>query len=83
MASKNMKYQNGKIYCIRNHIDDNIYIGSTTQLLCKIMAKHRSDMNIMPHTRVYTKMIEIGIEHCYIELLEHFPCESKEELCKR
>ena len=34
-------YQNGKIYCIRSHQTDNIYIGSTTQKLCVRMAEHK------------------------------------------
>ena len=44
MAINNMTYKNGKIYCIRNTIDDDIYVGSTTQLLCKRMAGHRNNM---------------------------------------
>ena len=36
-----MTYNNGTIYCIRNTVDDEIYVGSTTQPLCKIMAGHR------------------------------------------
>ena len=78
-----MTYQNGKIYCIRNHIDDEVYIGSTTQLLCKRMVKHRHDMKLKQHVKVYTKMNELGIDKFYIELIENYPCESKEELCKR
>ena len=38
-----MGYRKGKIYCIRNHINDDIYIGSTKQTLSKRMSKHRSD----------------------------------------
>ena len=44
MVNKNEKYKNGKLYSIRNHIDDELYIGSTTQLLCKRMVKHRYEM---------------------------------------
>ena len=43
MAVCSRGYSNGKIYCIRNTITDDIYIGSTTQPLCKRMAYHRSD----------------------------------------
>ena len=35
------KYQHGKIYSIRNNINDDIYIGSTTTTLCNRMVKHR------------------------------------------
>lgn len=40
---KPRNYSNGKIYCIRNHIDEHIYIGSTCQSLSKRMAYHRQD----------------------------------------
>ena len=54
MAQNNQKdYKNGKIYCIRNNIDDDLYVGSTTQPLCKRMAKHREA------TRQKEKCIEI------------------------
>ena len=33
---------NGKVYCIGNNVDDDLYIGSTTQALSKRMVKHRS-----------------------------------------
>ena len=57
-------YKNGKIYCIRNNITDDIYVGSTTQTLCKRMAKHRNDAkkeNKM-HQTFYSKVNEIGIQ---------------------
>ena len=41
MSQNSKDYKNGKIYCIRNNIDDNIYVGSTTQPLSKRMALHR------------------------------------------
>ena len=83
MAINNMTYKNGKLYCIRNTIDDDIYVGSTTQLLCKRMVHHRSDMHRHLQMKVYIKMRELGVEHFYIELIENCPCETKAELCKR
>ena len=75
-------YNNGKIYCIRNTITDDIYIGSTTQTLCKRMAKHRSDTQriVKNNNRIYQKMNELGIEKFYIELLEEYPCENNDQL---
>ena len=35
MSESSRNYQNGKIYCIRNYINDEIYVGSTTQALSK------------------------------------------------
>ena len=75
-------YQNGKIYCIRNNVDKNIYVGHTTQLLSKRMEKHRSDFRKgkMSIPKLHSKMNEYGIENFYIEMLEKCPCEDIEEL---
>ena len=43
MIRRPKDYSNGKIYCIRNNIDKQIYIGSTCQSLSKRMAYHRQD----------------------------------------
>ena len=43
VESSKRSYANGRIYCIRNHIDDDIYVGATTQTLSKRMQKHKSD----------------------------------------
>ena len=78
------KYQNGKIYAVKNDITDDIYIGSTTMALSKRMVKHRSHAKTKPDFLPLTKfMNEIGIEHFYIELVEDYPCINKEHLNKR
>ena len=85
MSQNSKDYKNGKIYCIRNNIDDNIYVGSTTQSLSKRIAKHREAAkrkNYM-HRTFYSKVNEIGIEHFYVELIEDCPCETLEQLRKR
>ena len=75
-------YSNGKIYCIRNNVDDDIYIGSTTQALSKRMVKHRSKVESKEanHYKLYQKMKNIGVENFYIELIKDFPCETLEQL---
>ena len=85
MGESSRKYQNGKIYCIRNNVDDDIYVGSTTQPLSKRMAKHRGDnKKEKQHNRkLHAKINELGIEHFYIELLEKYECNSNEELHQR
>ena len=75
-----MDYKNGKIYCIRNTVDDDIYVGSTTQPLSKRMVGHRSESERRKHYILYQKMNDIGVEHFYIELIQEFPCENKEQL---
>ena len=85
MAENNQKdYKNGKIYCVRNNITDDIYVGSTTQPLSKRMAKHRQDSRreIKMHRPFYLIVNELGIENFYIELIEECPCESLEQLRK-
>ena len=85
MIQNSKDYKDGKIYRIRNNINDDIYVGSTTQPLSKRMAKHRQNAkseNKM-HYIFYSKVNEIGIENFYIELIEDYPCESLEQLRKR
>ena len=77
-----MDYKNGKIYCIRNKVDNDIYIGSTCSPLSKRMSGHRTDMRARPNTcsKLYQKMEEIGLDKFYIELILEYPCENKEQL---
>ena len=76
------KYENGKIYQISNTINDDVYIGSTTQALNQRMAKHRYDCK-KKSCKIYKVMNELGIDNFYIELIEDFPCERKEQLLAR
>jgi hypothetical protein len=73
-------YQNGKIYSIRSHQTDKIYIGSTTRPLSQRLGKHRVCYNAdsnksSKHILQYTDY--------YIELIENFPCNTKTELEKK
>jgi hypothetical protein len=70
-------YQNGKIYSIRSHSrPDLIYIGSTTQALSKRFGKHKA------YNDCSSKQI-IDLGDSYIELVEEFKCENKEQLNRR
>ena len=80
-----MSYQNGKIYAIRSPNTDKIYIGSTTQSLKKRLWNHKND-NYNPTRgaeRMCTSKQIMDFGDHYIELLENFPCNTKEELNKR
>ena len=70
-------YSNGKIYQLISPHHVLPYIGSTTQPLCKRMVEHRAPSNKC-RSRV---VIEAG--DAYIELIENYPCENKEQLNKR
>jgi len=78
-----MSYSTGKIYCIRNKINDDVYVGSTTISLAKRMAKHRWSCKNQPHRKLYEHMGELGIDNFYIELIEDCPCDNKEHLNKK
>ena len=85
MGESSRNYQNGKIYCIRNHVDDDIYIGSSCQPLSKRMAWHRNNSKSKNHEsmKIYSKIHELGVEQFYIELVEECPCDTVEQLRKR
>ena len=80
------KYVEGKIYKIFNTLNDDIYVGSTIQSLSHRMIKHRDNVkNTTTHykTSVCKLMQELGVEHFFIELVEAYPCNKKEELNAR
>jgi hypothetical protein len=85
--TENNKYQNGKIYCIRSHNTEAYYIGSTCSQLSKRFHQHKS--NYWRHLngtgpKVYSfQLFNDGIENCYIELIENYPCSCKDELVRR
>ncbi len=78
-------YQNGKIYSIRSYQTDLIYIGSTTQPLSKRLSKHRQDFNSWENNKFnYITSFEIiKFNDHYIELIENYSCNSKNELERR
>ena len=77
-------YKNGKIYCIRSYQTDDVYIGSTTQKLCRRMTDHRKNYKgWVKGKRQYTTSYEIiKLGDAYVDLLELCPCSCKEELHK-
>ncbi len=87
MTEKN-RFQKGKIYTIRYRLDNSlIYVGSTTQTLCKRWGDHKSAYTTYQDKYdflLYQKIKETSdLQNWYIELYELFPCNSKMELEKR
>jgi hypothetical protein len=79
-------YSNGKIYAIRSHRTEEFYIGSTIQPLSVRIGGHKANYNTYIRTKksCYCSSAEIlKYNDFYIELLELYPCNSKDELCKR
>jgi len=70
-------YSQGKIYAIRSPHIPNVYIGSTIVPLSKRMGQHKASANKCSSKTV----IDAG--DAYIELVEAFPCESRDQLNKR
>ena len=69
-------YEQGKIYAIRSHLTDEIYIGSTTQSLSQRFGGHKRSKDTTS-----VKLLSLG--DAYIELIENYPCKNKEELNRR
>ena len=77
-----VNYSDAKIYKVLNTVDDEVYVGSTTQSLSKRMGKHRRNAT-QRNTQLYQHMNNIGINNFYIELIETYPCNNTDELHKR
>jgi len=78
-------YNKGKIYTIRCRTDDTlIYVGSTIQPLSVRIGGHKIKSRDIKHQyRLIYKTINNNWDDWYIELYEVYPCENKEQLCKR
>jgi hypothetical protein len=76
-------YKCAKIYKIINDIDDEIYIGSTTQTLDNRFKGHLKSVECNNKGKLYDLIRKYGVEHFSIELLINYPCNSVEELCKK
>ena len=81
-----VNYELGKIYVLRSHQTDDIYVGSTAQkLLSTRLGGHKRNYNDWVNGKHnYISSYEIlKYDDCYIELLEDYPCENKHQLCKK
>jgi len=77
-----VNYGKGKIYKLVNDVDNKIYIGSTTNPLCKRKGEHKKSSKF-EKMKVYQHLNVIGWENVHIVLIENYPCTSKEELFSR
>ena len=82
-------YSNGKIYKILPMVEDandnDIYYGSTVQLLCKRMDAHRSKYKAWKNGKhhkisVFDIFDKYGVDNCKIYLVLNYPSETKEQL---
>ena len=77
------KYLQGKIYKLTSIHTDEIYIGSTCQrYLSNRLRCHRYDyINKLKNNISSGNLFKLG--DVKIELIENYPCNSREELCMR
>ena len=73
-------YKKGKVYALRAPDTDEVYIGSTCQVLSKRIVQHRNDYKKGADNTSKRMMARKGV---YIELIEEFPCDNKEQLNRR
>jgi len=82
-----MDYSNSKIYKIVCNVSGLVYIGSTTQPLCKRLGVHKSKYKLWKSDKIRTgrcSSFEIIEYDSYdIVLIENYPCFSKEEFHRR
>ena len=85
IESSKRSYSNGRIYCIRNNVNDDVYVGSTTQPLSQRFQKHKCDLKNPKKNnfKFYQYMNELGEQNFYIELIEEYPCENIEQLRRK
>ncbi len=78
-------YQNGKVYRIFSFETDDEYYGSTIETLSVRMAKHRYNYKKYKNGQggFCTAFKILEYESARIELVEYFPCNTKEELLQR
>ena len=76
------KFSKGKIYCIKNKLNNKSYVGSTISTLNERFGQHKS-WSEKKATTLYKAFKEFGIDNFEITLLEEFPCKSRKELLER
>ena len=71
-------FKNSKIYKLWCHETDEIYIGSTTQILSQRLSGHKT-----PSNKCNSKILFAKSNNVKIELLQSYPCENKDQLNKK
>lgn len=61
---------NGKVYIIRNRINDKVYVGQTTRTIQARFAEHMNPKNQSHGDKFHNAIFQHGAENFYIELLQ-------------
>lgn len=77
-------YLQSKLFSLRSNQTDDIFIGSTTQNLSKLMVSlRRNYKKYLDGKCPYNTSFELlKYPDVYIELIKYVPCKNKEELAK-
>ena len=81
-----VNYQNSKIYKLYSPSKNIVYIGSTTQILCKRLVEHLSKYKAYKNDNsknYLTSFLVLDCEDYKIELLEDYACNNKQQLEKK
>ena len=76
-------YSESKVYKMVNSVDNQIYIGSTTQPLSKRLGQHKTDSLKKKPLCVHLHFNTIGWETVRIILIENVECFNREQLLMR
>ena len=81
------RYKNGKIYKLVSDVSDDVYYGSTCLPLAKRLYAHKRDYKRykrgMFNYVTSFKVLNHGLAHVDIILVEEYPCQNKMQLLKR
>ena len=84
MAEIDERYKNGKIYTIRNIKDDKmVYVGSTINNINERFCRHKQSYKHNQKTSLLKYIIDNDWTDWYVELYENYPCNNRNELCRR
>ena len=78
-----VKYNETKIYAIKNTINNKIFIGATTKLLCQIFSNFKHLAKTGSQLKIAQAIKQLGEDVFYIELEEVCNCQSKDEVNKK
>ena len=78
-------FNNGKIYKITNNINNEVYVGSTCDILRKRFNIHKLQITqeSKKNRPLYKLMNELGTHIFRIDLIEDYPCDDKQALRQR
>lgn len=77
-----VNFAKGKVYGIRNDVNDKVYIGITGQTLKERWYAHKT-AKISKASKLYVAMQDIGIEHFEMFLIEDYPTDTLQKLMER